>query len=296
MTLSLLAPAKINLSFRITGKRDDGYHELDSLVVFADVGDKILIEPATVFSFKIDGDFAGIFTPAERDSSSDSSNIAVRAVWALSQAVKREPSFRLTLTKNLPAGAGLGGGSADAAAVLWGLAQHWGIKNPLSMLEALALPLGADVPVCLGCRPVRMRGIGEILTPVPMEQELPAVLVWSGVSCPTPAVFRHFSGRFSPPESLPDTLDDVNSLIAFLSRHDNDLTEAAKIIVPEIATTLEALKNTASCRLARMSGSGSACFGLYDDRLTAQNAAQIIKHAHPTWWVQTTMLNRPTRY
>ena len=206
-TLTVTAPAKINLYLRVTGRRETGYHELDSLVVFADVADEIRITSSSEFSFDIDGPYAAGFGASDRDSGSTSENLAVRAAYACAEYFGKPLSLRLTLIKNLPLSSGIGGGSADAAGVVWGLIRFWKLTPPpLTAFMPLLLGLGADVPVCYLSHAAHMRGIGEILTPLDIPHEYPAVLVNPGVSCATPDVFRRYyelGMAFSAPSPLP---------------------------------------------------------------------------------------------
>src|SRR3989339_388717 len=172
----IFAPAKINLFLHVTGRKDD-YHLLDSLVVFADIGDEVILEPAVDFSFEITGPFASHFRVAESDCSPNSGNLLVRAVWKMAEAARKKPDVKITLVKNLPLASGLGGSSTDAAAAIWGLLEHWRMVKHPPFLADLLLNLGADVPACLDCRPVLMRGKGEILSPIQEMPELPILLV-----------------------------------------------------------------------------------------------------------------------
>lgn len=301
--ISLFAPAKVNLYLHVTGKRRDGYHTLDSLAVFADVGDRIEIAPAPSFSFHINGPFSSAFLEKERDAGPDSGNIVPRAVWALAEKAGREPHCRITLTKNLPLASGLGGGSADAAAAVWGLMELWDIPRPSPAgdnappwLADILSALGSDVPACLRCAPVFMKGAGEILRPAPPLPEIPVLLVHPGKFCPTPDVFAAFEGPFSNPLELPGSWDGLNSLYGFLERQRNDLTEAAAGLVPEVREALDLLAAQDGCRIARMSGSGASCFGLFADELQVMDAAEGVLAARPDWWARSGTLNRPQRY
>ena len=189
--LRLRARAKVNLYLQVTGKRPDGYHELDSLMVFPDVGDELSLERATELSLEVDGPFAAALEAEGPD------NLVLRAARALGALAGGGQGARLRLTKNLPVAAGIGGGSADAAAALRGLVRLWGLEVPEARLQALALELGADVPPCLESRPVFARGIGEILTPAPSLPPFWMVLVNPGVPVQTPAVFKARQGAFS---------------------------------------------------------------------------------------------------
>jgi 4-diphosphocytidyl-2-C-methyl-D-erythritol kinase len=294
--LTIFAPAKINLYLHITGKLDNGYHTLDSLVCFADIGDRVEIEPATDFEFRIKGPFAGAFSSKETDASPHSSNLIVQAVWALSRAAQKVPNVRVTLTKNLPLASGMGGGSSDAAAVIWGLLEWWGLSNQALYLPGLMAQLGAGVPVCLPCKPARVRGIGDVLDSVPHLPEVPIVLVHPSRPCPTAHVFSGFNGAYQEPRSLPPQIESFDGLIGFLKSQDNMLEAAAYQQVPEILNATNALKAQKDCALARMTGSGATCFGLFAHEAAAQKAARVIAIENPDWWVKSGWINRPERY
>lgn len=273
--------AKVNLFLHVTGRRADGYHLLDSLTVFADLGDRIEAEPAAGLSLSLDGPFAaGLPT--------DGSNLALAAAEALRAHLPpgpdgTRPGAALRLTKSLPAAAGIGGGSADAAAALRALSRLWGLSLPPERLAALALPLGADVPVCLTAAPRRMQGIGEILSPVPALPPFWLLLVNPMQPTPTPAVFRALRRRENPPApSMPEALPDAAALAAWLGAETrNDLGAPALEVTPAIGEVLAALDAAPGCLLARMSGSGATCFGIFADGAAAC-AAQAGLPAR--WW------------
>ncbi|MGD1877980.1 MAG: 4-(cytidine 5'-diphospho)-2-C-methyl-D-erythritol kinase [Kiloniellaceae bacterium] len=276
--------AKINLTLQITGRRPDGYHELESLVAFADVGDSLRIAPAGELSLTLDGPFAA----ALKDGRDD--NLVLRAARALAAKAGIEPKAALTLTKNLPVASGIGGGSADAAAALRGLARLWNVSLPPAEREALALTLGADVPVCLRGETALMSGIGETLQPVPALPPLWLLLVNPGVAVSTAQVFAGREGGFSaaaeprlPPLGLAAFID-------WLAARPNDLEAPARRLAPEVAAVLEALGALSDCLLARMSGSGATCFGLFDSEEAAGTAAEAIALHHPGWWVAPALL------
>jgi 4-diphosphocytidyl-2-C-methyl-D-erythritol kinase len=173
--LTIFAPAKINLYLHISGRLDNGYHTLDSLIAFADIGDRIEIEPAGEFEFQTAGDFAKDFSVQELESGPHSANLVVRATRLLAAAAHKNLNVRITLTKNLPLASGLGGGSADAAALIWGLMEMWNLPPQTHYLPEILTQLGADLPVCLRCSPARVRGIGEILDPSPAMKDTPIV-------------------------------------------------------------------------------------------------------------------------
>ncbi|MEM7472327.1 MAG: 4-(cytidine 5'-diphospho)-2-C-methyl-D-erythritol kinase [Pseudomonadota bacterium] len=288
------APAKINLALHLTGQRDDGYHLLDSLVVFADIGDRLDIAPANTLSLTIEG-------PRAEGVPTDLSNSILKAAQLFQP---QETGAAFLLTKTLPSAAGIGGGSADAAAALRGLSRLWGDKTPeqlfpkgldpdqLSEAERNQLTdkiksLGADVPVCLFSRTARMRGIGEALTFITSLPRLHAVLVNPGVAVSTPDVFKAITRKDNP--GLPDTRQDfasAESYIDWLRAQRNDMQTAACQIAPEISDALAALDRTAGCQLARMSGSGATCFGLFLKAQSAAQAAHTISTAQPAWWVK----------
>lgn len=292
--LSYLAPAKINLYLHITGRRDDGYHLLDSLVGFSDIGDRLTITPADQFSLRIDGPFAKNFTAPDMDASPQSGNLVARAAWAMARATGRaNPGVAIHLTKNLPLASGIGGASSDAAATIRGLCQLWRVDPDADFIAPLALSLGADVPVCLRGTAAFMRGIGDVVTPAPaipagLGAGMDIVLVNPLVPCPTPGVFRAYAqdqAPFSAPLVADPQWQDSGDFIAALRSTRNDLTAAATATVPAIRTILDALGAMDGCALARLSGSGATCFGLFASPAAAEQAAAKIKTHHPGWWV-----------
>ena len=266
------ACAKINLFLHVTGRRADGYHLLDSLVVFANVGDELTAEPAAALSLTIDGPFASTLA-------SEPNNLVLRAAHALTPT---NAGARLLLTKNLPVASGIGGGSADAAAALRLLCQLWHRTLPDKELAQLALGLGADVPVCLASHPARMSGIGEHLAPAPRLPPFGIVLVNPGVAVATADVFRARQGDWSPLATLPDAWNDVASMAATLRVLRNDLQAPAVALQPLIGDVLAALTALPDCHLARMSGSGATCFGLFDTAAAAARAAEQVRRSG--WW------------
>ena len=265
-----LAPAKVNLALHVTGRRPDGYHLLDSLVVFARVGDMLEAEPAEGLSLTLAGKFAGSLGV-------DAGNSVLRAAERL-----RPPGrgAALRLTKMLPVAAGLGGGSADAAAALRLLARVWGLPPPP---PEETLGLGADVPVCLAGRPARMRGIGEVLDPVVLPPFW-LVLANPGVPVSTPAVFAALTARENPGLPPIPALGDAAELCAWLGETRNDLETPARALAPEVEATLEALASQPGCGLARMSGSGATCFGIFAEEGAALDAMAALRAAQPRWW------------
>ena len=270
MAVDEFAPAKLNLTLHVTGRRDDGYHRLDSLVAFADIGDRLRAAPAARTTLAVTGPLAaGVPTGPE--------NLVLRAT-----ALMGSPAA-FTLDKHLPAAAGLGGGSADAAAALRAVAR---LHDQTLPEPAAVTALGADVPVCLDGRACRMRGIGDILDPVALPAA-PLVLVNPGAACPTGAVFRALARRDNPPmpETLPP-LGDAEALADFIATMRNDLEAPAIATLPVIAQVIDALAAAPGCRVARMSGSGASCFGLFADSAAAGAAAAAIAARRPGWWVR----------
>ena len=270
------APAKVNLALHVLGRRTDGYHVLDSLVVFASIGDHVRAEAAEGLSLSVTGPFAAAL-------GNEPDNLVLRAARALAEAGGIAPRAHLTLDKHLPVASGIGGGSADAAAALRALAHLWRLEVPEPDMARLALRLGADVPVCLRGQPARMGGIGEELAAVPMLPPFGLLLVNPGVGVSTPAVFRARTGAFSRPLDLPTSWPDAAALAAWLAETGNDLEPPAISLQPVIGDVLARLRALPGCRLARMSGSGATCFGLFDSAGAAEAAARVV--GGPGWWV-----------
>ncbi len=247
------APAKINLHLHVTGRRADGYHLLDSLVVFADVGDTVAAAPGEGLTLTIDGPFAAGLTAG-------ADNLVLRAARRLAEATGVRADAALRLTKRLPVASGIGGGSADAAAALRVLGRLLGVEVP----AGLAAELGADVPVCLASRPALMRGVGEVLEAAPPLPALGLLLVNPGVAVSTQAVFARREPGCTPACTLPAAWASVAELADWLRGLRNDLEAPARALCPEIGQVLDAIEALPGCRLARMSGSGATCFGLFD--------------------------------
>jgi 4-diphosphocytidyl-2-C-methyl-D-erythritol kinase len=266
------ARAKVNLFLHVLGRRPDGYHLLDSLAVFPPVGDLLTAESAPALSLRLTGPF-GAMLATEPD------NLVLRAARALAAAAGVAPLARLTLDKRLPVASGIGGGSADAAAALRLFARLWDVQADL---PAIAATLGADVPVCLDSRPARMRGVGEQLGAAPALPPAGIVLVNPGGSVATALVFRTRQGDYGSVAVLPDAWPDAAAMARDLAGLRNDLQPAALALHPPIGAALAALEADPACLLARMSGSGATCFGLYADAAAAARAASLL--ARPGWW------------
>ena len=283
MNIAEPAPAKVNLYLHVCGKRADGYHLLDSLVVFTEFGDAITATAASDISLKIDGPFAEGLSAAD-------DNLVLRAARYLA-AKRGAKGAALRLTKNLPVASGIGGGSSDAAATLRACATLWGTHTNNLPAAELAAELGADVPVYLARTPTRMEGIGETLSAVPALPPAWLVLVNPRKALSTAPVFKALAGRHSgPAPAMPARFDRVQDLAGYLANCTNDLAMPAMELLPDIADLRSGLAGTAGCLLARPSGSGPTCFGLYGDEASARAAAAQIAARQPVWWVVPTAL------
>lgn len=278
--LAELAPAKINLALHVTGRRADGYHLLETLVVFAEFGDRITVTASGEDSFFVDGPFAG-------NVPRDAGNLVLRARDALRAAYPAHAAqpVSIALEKRLPVASGIGGGSSDAAATLRALTRLWRIPADAAALARLALPLGADLPMCIAGHPLIARGIGEELDPVRHFPALPMVLVNPGVAVETPKVFRALASRDNPALA---PLDSADTVLDWLGATRNDLEGAAMSIEPSIAEVLAALRRSGAA-FTRMSGSGATCFGIFDSAAAASRAATAISSEHPGWFSTATM-------
>lgn len=270
------APAKLNLALHVRARRDDGYHELETLFVFVGDGDVVTIADAEAPAFTVTGTFAEAL-----DEEGD--NLVLRAERAFRAEVAPVPPLSVTLDKRLPVASGIGGGSADAAAMLRAMARRAGVATDDPRLRAVAEALGSDVPACLLGRTAIGRGRGEALTPVAGAAGMPVLLVNPGVALSTAAVFSGWD-RIDR-GGLPD-----GDLIAAATKARNDLEAPARAIAPSIGDVLERLAAAPGVRLARMSGSGATCFALFDDAADRAAAAHAFRLAEPHWWVMETEL------
>ncbi len=282
------APAKVNLTLRVLGKRRDGYHNIESLVAFADICDRLVLSPGGAIKLEMRG-------PAARTAGKVADNIVLIAARLLAAEIDGLKLGRFTLTKNLPVAAGLGGGSSDAAAALRLLARANQMQSDDPRILDVARRLGADVHVCLDPRARVMSGIGEILSDPIHIPKLSVVLVNPGAALPTKRVFarydRQTSGAGAKRASGAMLIPQWRSaFIATLAVDRNDLEPAALALVPAIATVLEVLRDAPGCQLARMSGSGATCYGVFATSRAADAAARKIKAAHRRWWVRATVL------
>lgn len=273
MAAEELARAKVNLFLHVTGRRADGYHLLESMVVFPALGDRLEAEPSARLSLTIDGPFAAAL-------GAGADNLVIRAAAALSAG----RGAALKLTKSLPVAAGIGGGSADAGAALRLLTRLWG--ESADAAAAAAPALGADVPMCLGQQPALVFGAGEMLTPAPGFPGFAIVLANPMRPLATAEVFAALETRANPPApAVPERFASLADLADWLRALRNDLEGPALARLPVIGGMLAAIAGTDGCRLTRMSGSGATCFGLYDDLDAARRAADDLRAAEPAWWV-----------
>ncbi len=271
------APAKVNLCLHVTGQRSDGYHELDSLVLHLDQGDWVGVEPADEISLSLSGVFC-------ENVPVDGRNLVLKAAHLLAEKAEGSVGARLSLIKNLPSAAGIGGGTSDAAATLHLLSELWNVALPD---EITLSTLGADVPVSMSCELSRMEGIGEHLTYLGDPPMLNFLLINPGVDLPTPKVFAELTQKNNPP--LPKTLPKLKNSqhwVAWLETQRNDLEDPAIKIHPIVGEILSALRNYSGVRLARMSGSGATCFALFAHDAAAQGAEAYFKAKSPNWWVR----------
>ncbi len=281
------APAKVNLYLHVGPVQANGRHPLDSLVVFAgpEAADRLTVRPAPALSLEVSG-------PTGEAAGPIADNLAFRAARALQAAAKVDQGAALQLEKTLPVAAGLGGGSADAAAALALLAELWGVHEAAD-LAAIAATLGGDVPVALAGVAAYMRGEGERIVPCLLRTAVPCVLANPRVSCPTGPVFQRFDARGGGAgfaERPASGYGSLGALFAALAETRNDLTAAAIDLVPAIGETLDLMARLSGARTARMSGSGSTCFALFETEAEARAAAKALSDARPRWWVVATVL------
>jgi 4-diphosphocytidyl-2-C-methyl-D-erythritol kinase len=271
--MSVLAPAKVNLWLNVVGRRADGYHLLDSLVAFTGLADEIEASPSDRLSLTVGGPFATML-------GEEGNNLVLKAARLLADRAGVAPRAALHLAKHIPVAAGLGGGSADAAATLRVLIDLWRVALPVEELFDLAARLGADVPMCLAGRTALVSGVGERLMPAPPLPPCAILLVNPGIPLSTPEVFCRREGAFSPVRTLQPWTDPA-SFAATLAGRGNDLTDAAVALRPEIARVLAFLQASEGVLHAAMSGSGATCYALYETPQCAERAAE---HVPAPWW------------
>ncbi|MDC0196661.1 4-(cytidine 5'-diphospho)-2-C-methyl-D-erythritol kinase [Gammaproteobacteria bacterium] len=278
--ISFFAPAKINLYLHITAKRNDGYHLIESLVVFADCGDKVSVAPSDKLKLTIEGPFS-------EDLTSNQDNLVIKAAVLLAKFAGIKPKANIVLTKELPVASGIGGGSADAAATLHALTELWGISISSKNLHILAKQLGSDVPVCLTAGTSIITGIGENIMPVTKLPKLWAILVNPRIPVSTAEVFANYHNEFSIPQPFTANSQSAQELASSLSKYRNDLTSAALRVAPKIKDVLSAVEATQNQLLTRLSGSGATCFALFKTKSAAISATKSLRAQYPVWWVKT---------
>ncbi len=278
----ITAPAKLNLFLHVLGQDPDGYHQIESLVVFTQFGDRLEVQEGHTISLEVEGPFADQCGPLEN-------NLVLKAANALAALAPGHVGATLKLYKYLPPASGLGGGSSDAAAAIKLLIPFWNLQIEDKAIAELALSLGADVPACLRQRPAIMRGIGELLSAAPLFPGCYVLLVNPRISLSTRDVFEKLGGRFSKPaQRFPRQISSAKKLARQLGARGNDLQKPAIELVPEIQTILDALARQKECMLSRMSGSGATCFGLFANADELAAAALAIRREHPDYWLAQT--------
>jgi len=277
MTITCEAFAKVNLYLHVTGKRENGYHELDSLICFAQTGDILSFKDSDDITLKITG-------PMSRFLEDDDNNLVLQAARGLQELCQIDKGADITLEKHLPIAAGIGGGSGDAAATLKGLCQLWNIFPDPKGLQDLALSLGADVPICLKEHAAHVGGIGEKITPLAPLPESWMVLVNPMVAVSTPAVFKRRTSDFHSPNAMVAQYN-FDQFITELKKRTNDLMAPALEIAPAIQTVLNALNQQDDVAISRMSGSGATCFAIFKEKQAAERAKTALKSSHSDWWI-----------
>ena len=284
MKARAFAPAKINLSLHVTGRRSDGYHLIDSIVGFAGIGDYVSTTCSEVSGLTVCGPYSGK-TPVDRTN----------LVTQVADMVWPDKPVQVHLEKNLPVASGIGGGSADAAACFRAL-ECLSATTIGPDTSAQLLKIGADIPMCVNSVPARIGGIGDRIAPIPSLPKFPVVLVNPLVSVSTASVFEALRMRENAKmRDVPDDFSDAPKVLHWLKDQRNDLQDAAVSLVPDIGLVLSRISATSGCRLSRMSGSGATCFGIYDSAASADNAAIAITRQNPDWWVVSTQLDGQER-
>jgi 4-diphosphocytidyl-2-C-methyl-D-erythritol kinase len=286
------APAKINLYLHVTGRRADGYHLLDSLAVFAGIHDTIVARENDSLALSLSGPFGSALSAS---AGGESDNLVLRAAKLLRERAGAKAGAAITLVKRLPVASGIGGGSADAAATLLACDALWKTRVAKPDLAAMALQLGADVPICLHGRAAFFGGIGEEIADAPKLPQAFLILVNPGIPLSTAEVFRARKGSFGNAGRFSNAPKDAAGFAQILGTRRNDLSEAAIGLCPVLSQVLEALAGAKGCLLSRMSGSGATCFGLFATEAGAKDAAREIGAQQPRWWVTASALITDTR-
>lgn len=286
-TLKTNAPAKINLTLRVGKRRADGYHEIESLVAFADIGDELSLVPGKTLSLEVDGPTADVAGPNE-------SNLVLKAANALAAKISNLTFGRFSLIKNLPAGAGLGGGSSDAAAALRLLAEANDLEIDDPRILAAARETGADVPLCLEPKSRLVTSVGDKLSKPLKIPELPIVIVYPGIPVATRIVYGAFDAQGDGPSEFTLKADKIpakrKAFMDLIALQTNDLAKPARAITPLIAAAEELIDEAGDAELIRMTGSGSAVYGIYEDEYMAEQSAELIREDRPHWWIVTATL------
>ena len=281
------APAKLNLYLHITGRQPNGYHDLDSLVAFASIGDEVAVRADKGFHFEITGPQAKALENEDIET-----NLAVKTARSLAELTGHSLDAKMVLVKNLPIASGIGGGSSDATASLRAMARLWGLDKDDPRIMQAAAKHGQDVPVCLKIENTYMTAMGVM--PAPKMPRADVVLINPNKGLPTPAVYREFREggyKFSPLARLEKTPATLDEFVAALKLRGNDLYAPACKLMPEIAEIISVLEASGECLLARMSGSGATCFGIFADETAAKSAAHQIRVMRQKWWVETGVIN-----
>ena len=285
-----IANAKINLALHVVGQRDDNYHFLDSLVCFVEHGDHLKISSDCSHVYGTNLVVEGLFS---NDLGAGEYNLVTTATQMLATSLETQglpcPPVTINLEKNLPIASGIGGGSADAAAALILVKQHWAKDLEIDLAD-LAIRLGADVPMCLNDQPKRVQGVGEKLSPFPLNVSLPILLVNPGLPLPTPQIFNLLENRYQPPINMETlgALENFEDVIEFIEPLRNDLQKPAITRCPVIQLVLDEISSMNGCKFSRMSGSGATCFGLFENTTKADAARILIERHHPDWWCRST--------
>ena len=278
--ISVFAPVKINLSLQIIGRRNDGFHLLESLIVFADQGDELSVSTADSLTLKIKGPFAGSL-------STDKNNLVIKAATLLADFHEIRPKAHIELNKNIPIASGLGGGSADAAATLHALTKLWRLPISDQDLNKIAEQIGSDVPVCLNQKSAVMEGIGARIRRLGNLPKFGILLVNPNFPVSTQEVFRKYEANFSEPGSLNEIPKNRIAYLILLQTLQNDLTQASINTASEIKNILSVLNELNNQLLVRLSGSGGTCFALFENTKNAQEAAEKLNKKFPDWWIKS---------
>lgn len=284
MMLQNIAPAKVNLFLHLTDKLDNGYHLIESVMVFVNYGDEISIKDSDSFNFSTTGEYSS-------EIPSDGENIAVKTLDLLLEASgkKERPKLDIELKKNLPVGAGIGGGSADAALLMKLINEKCNLGYSIEELQDIGIKAGADIPVCLSCSSSFVSGTGEKVATLKNFPKRDIVLINPNKVLLTKDVFKIGTEKFSLPikDKFYSLYEESNAnILDFIKEQRNDLEKAAKSLIPEITEITDILNSQSGCIFARMSGSGATCFGIFENKEASNNALNNIRSLYPNWWVQ----------